>query len=183
MPLKDVQKRKEYQTAYSKSNRAVLVQANRDLWNKWDEEGRDTPEEKQCKECLVYFPIDQFRKDRTRKDGRYFLCIYCQRESNKKTDSRKDRRNYQYFNHIRRKFGYTKDQYEKIFLEQNGLCAICGQRQRLSKKGVARLALDHITNQVRGLLCTPCNIAVGVLEGDMVRFENTKKYLDHWNSL
>jgi len=49
--------------------------------------------------------------------------------------------------------------------EQNGLCAIC----RRPPPGKHRLGIDHnhMTGQIRALLCKNCNRDVGVLEGPL----------------
>jgi hypothetical protein len=46
----------------------------------------------------------------------------------------------------------------KLLVEQGGVCAICG-----GNRGPNALALDHnhITENVRGLLCRPCNLGLG----------------------
>ncbi len=53
----------------------------------------------------------------------------------------------------------TIEEYNKLFNEQNGCCAICLVPQEKFKK---RLAVDHnhVTNEIRGLLCSNCNIKV-----------------------
>ena len=55
---------------------------------------------------------------------------------------------------IKATYGITTDDYETIFAYQGGVCAICEQRP-VSK----RLAVDHdhLTGEVRGLLCSRCN--------------------------
>lgn len=64
---------------------------------------------------------------------------------------------------LRRKFGMTPADYERMLEAQKHLCAICRQQQRPSH---IRLAVDHDhdTGQVRGLLCTPCNRWLGYVE-------------------
>jgi hypothetical protein len=59
-----------------------------------------------------------------------------------------------------RVLGLTAEQYDAMNEARAGKCWICGgQDQR-------RLAVDHdhITGRVRGLLCSPCNMQLGVLE-------------------
>lgn len=52
----------------------------------------------------------------------------------------------------------TLEAFEKMLEEQNFSCAACGSKQ--NKK---RLSVDHnhITGKIRGLLCNPCNLALG----------------------
>jgi hypothetical protein len=63
---------------------------------------------------------------------------------------------------LREKYGLSQEQYEAIAAEQQGCCAICGQAPESGKW----LAIDHChqTGRVRALLCTYCNLAVGVYE-------------------
>jgi len=63
------------------------------------------------------------------------------------------------------RYGIDAVEYYRIFEEQNGKCAICQVHQDSLKQ---RLAVDHnhITGAVRGLLCRPCNQAIGVLKCD-----------------
>lgn len=60
-----------------------------------------------------------------------------------------------------RQYGLTCDQYDAMFAEQDGLCAICGQPERALERGrIRKLAVDHDheTGRVRGLLCYSCNV-------------------------
>jgi len=63
------------------------------------------------------------------------------------------------FASIRRLYGLTLDQYHAMFEAQGELCAVCGDV--LSKPYVDH---DHDTGHVRGLLCGPCNSAIGFLK-------------------
>jgi hypothetical protein len=62
----------------------------------------------------------------------------------------------------KRKYGVTREQYAAMFLEQNGVCALCGLPERFVNRInglVDPLSIDHnhSTNHVRGLLCRNCN--------------------------
>lgn len=63
---------------------------------------------------------------------------------------------------LRRRYGVSAADYDSLFKAQCGRCAICGERPT----GKRRLAVDHDhrTGVVRGLLCAPCNTALGVVE-------------------
>ena len=56
------------------------------------------------------------------------------------------------------KYGITKVEFDRRFAEQGGKCAICFKEQR-------SLCVDHChsTGAIRGLLCTQCNSALGLL--------------------
>lgn len=57
---------------------------------------------------------------------------------------------------LRRLYGITTEQYDQIFEQQEGKCPVCLRHQDVFSK---RLAVDHdhVTGEVRGLLCDFCN--------------------------
>jgi len=75
---------------------------------------------------------------------------------------------------IRRKYGITQTEYDGLAEFQEHQCAICG------KDDVYR-ALDidhnHDTGEVRGLLCTNCNTALGRFKDDIEGLEKALYYL------
>lgn len=76
---------------------------------------------------------------------------------------------------LRSKFGLTVEDYDRLLAKQKGRCAICGQHPPKTR----RLAVDHIhgTRRVRGLLCTHCNVALGLLGEDVHRIVRMLDYL------
>jgi len=71
-----------------------------------------------------------------------------------------------------RRYGITVDDYDHMLRQQNGLCAICGQPPNESgKRAATRLSVDHDheTKRVRGLLCRPCNMTIGLVERNGAR--------------
>lgn len=58
-------------------------------------------------------------------------------------------------------YGLAKGEYEKLLQKQDGVCAICRGKCPSGR----RLAVDHDheTGSIRGLLCGPCNTAIGKL--------------------
>lgn len=73
--------------------------------------------------------------------------------------------------YIEKRYGITYEQYEEMEKIQGGLCKICRKPpRRLNENGNRGESLhvdhDHITNEVRGLLCYQCNSALGYFEDD-----------------
>ena len=70
------------------------------------------------------------------------------------------------------KYGITPNEYDAMFAEQGGGCAICaaepGSKRNHLKPNLA-VDHDHVTGAVRGLLCLSCNGALGVLGEDNLR--------------
>jgi len=65
---------------------------------------------------------------------------------------------------------------DKLFLEQNGKCAICNIPE---KECYRRLCLDHChkTQQLRGLLCDKCNHGIGQFLDNPNLLQNAITYL------
>lgn len=66
-------------------------------------------------------------------------------------------------------------QVERMAEDQGGVCAICGR----APYGVRGLVVDHnhLTGEVRGLLCQPCNSAIGQLQDSPVLLAKAAAYL------
>ena len=75
------------------------------------------------------------------------------------------------------KLGWTLEDYRSAEKNQNGLCAICGRKARMGK---GRLAADHdhLTGKRRQLLCSPCNVALGLFEDSQESLKSALRYLD-----
>lgn len=61
---------------------------------------------------------------------------------------------------LRIRYGISKDDFDRMAVEQSGLCLIC------ERKPTATFHVDHNhdTGHVRGLLCASCNVRLGILE-------------------
>ncbi len=66
--------------------------------------------------------------------------------------------------HLKRKFGISLEDYERLLAEQDGRCAICGNRPHEDIS--LHVDHDHETGRIRGLLCFKCNNALGDLGDD-----------------
>jgi hypothetical protein len=63
-----------------------------------------------------------------------------------------------------------------MYAEANGCCQVCGISEEKHGK---RLAVDHChsTGNVRGLLCSKCNTALGQLDDSLERIAELYSYL------
>lgn len=71
-----------------------------------------------------------------------------------------------------------------MFQKQGGLCAICHKPEKeIDKKtGLPRpLHVDHnhVTNEVRGLLCGECNKGIGSLKENPTILRNAAEYIEN----
>lgn len=71
--------------------------------------------------------------------------------------------------------GEAVTKYLEMMETQNGLCAICKKPEPLGRE----LAIDHChtTGAIRGLLCTKCNLGLGMLGDDLESLERAYSYL------
>ena len=86
--------------------------------------------------------------------------------------------------HLLRKYSITVEDYEKMQDKQNGVCAICGQKETREYNGkIIDLAVDHChdTGMVRGLLCSACNIALGRFQDSPTILASALNYLNSYN--
>lgn len=66
--------------------------------------------------------------------------------------------------HLKTKYGMNKTAYDALLVRQGNGCAICGSatpNRSMTKRFL--VDHDHVTGAVRGLLCHPCNAAIGLL--------------------
>jgi len=79
--------------------------------------------------------------------------------------------------HLRDTYGIGTADYDRMLLEQNGLCAICQDDK--NSKGKRYLSVDHChsTKHVRGLLCDRCNRGLGAFLDNPDFLEKAKLYV------
>ena len=156
---------------------------------------------KKCTGCKQRLPISAFGVQKSYPDGLSYRCKNCIREYSKSRSTEPDviskRRaavaKYRSRNPdsdvnktLLNKYGITLDEYNELFEQQQGLCALCKKPEttRRNKKGDGpeRLAVDHChdTGLVRGLLCFKCNTAIGALGDTQEAALRAMKYLSGW---
>lgn len=77
------------------------------------------------------------------------------------------------------KYGVSKDVLPELLAKQSGRCAICGTDRPGGPHEIWQLDHDHGTNEIRGLLCMPCNVGLGSFKDDTIILSNAIKYLDN----
>lgn len=110
---------------------------------------------------------------------RHYLCHDCAADflSEWSAHIRSD----EYESHMRRTYGLASEQHAAMFLLQQGVCAICRDPDRSMPTGKpgGGLVVDHNheTGEVRGLLCSRCNAAIGMLADDEGSLRRAYYYL------
>lgn len=76
-----------------------------------------------------------------------------------------------------KKLGYDPDYIEKLILEYDGVCQICGEDKKLA------LDHDHNTGNIRGFLCNNCNMGIGKFRDNTDLLKKAIDYLKSNNNL
>jgi len=72
-------------------------------------------------------------------------------------------------------YGISLEQFERLYLEQDGRCAICSDRMLNSDCHVDH---DHEVGNVRALLCGSCNRGLGMFKDNIRRLARAIVYLE-----
>lgn len=118
---------------------------------------------KRCRICGIEKPLSEFylRSD----SGKYRSeCKSCLTALNRFRNS-----------------GWTPDDYERAYVEQDGKCAICGCTLNSSRYTQFAGDHDHKTGKLRGLLCTNCNTALSLMKDSPIRLKNAINYLNKYS--
>ena len=87
--------------------------------------------------------------------------------------------------HLKKTYGLALEEYEAMFVEQEGVCAVCKFPETAIKRGSTKsLDVDHNheTGKVRGLLCSACNSSLGLLREDPERIIALLEYVEKHNA-
>jgi hypothetical protein len=84
---------------------------------------------------------------------------------------------------LKKRFGISLEEFELMLESQKHVCAICGHPERSidhRTKRVRSLAVDHChtTGKIRGLLCSDCNTALGLLKDNPETMANMIIYIN-----
>ncbi len=77
---------------------------------------------------------------------------------------------------LKRQYNITPIDYDAMYEEQEGCCAICFTHQS-SMKYRLHVDHDHKTGKVRGLLCKNCNLALGNFQDSVELLAKAIEYL------
>jgi hypothetical protein len=127
----------------------------------------------------LYKGYRQTQMERIKNDEVRSAKYLARRERNSTT--RHPRRRVSQWNSDSKGAGLlTEEAYLVLLDQQGGVCAICGKEETVKHQNgqVCSLAIDHdhLTGEIRGLLCFRCNTALARLENGIFA-ANTQSYL------
>jgi hypothetical protein len=81
------------------------------------------------------------------------------------------------YQRIKRKYGIDEIQWHRLWDALRGHCPLC--LKPFSSSRLACVDHNHETGLVRGLICSPCNYAIGERHDDAGWFRRAADYLDN----
>ena len=81
-----------------------------------------------------------------------------------------------------RTYGIEPEDYDKMLVEQNGVCACCGCKETNPKKKHLCIDHDHNTGEVRALLCDRCNRGIGAFGDNLDNLQKAVLYLQRYGN-
>jgi len=128
-------------------------------------------------------PRRRFATDEERKQA-----IYLRRKAWREANPEKARASVTRFHeknptanadaHLRRKYGIGVVDMDVIIELQGGSCAICRGTDPRRKNGTWTVDHDHRTGKVRGIVCHPCNAAMGMVDDNTETLRRMIDYLE-----
>jgi hypothetical protein len=136
-----------------------------------------------CTRCNVEKPLSEYHNRAQTKDGKHYACKSCRKEETAARGPQIAKYNKQYHKEkyltvkkkhaLNYKYGMSMEEYNALLTKQNGTCAIC----KLPDTKMLSVDHNHLTGQIRGLLCDPCNRGLGFFGDSPTRLEAAYHYL------
>ena len=140
----------------------------------------------QCSKCERLLPKSMFYSSKTNKRGVQSRCKDCNRKDKKKyykenkealQEYAKRNKDVERNRRLLNEFGITLDDYYRIINDQGGGCAMCGITEEEYGRSLS-VDHNHVTGEVRGVLCNNCNLGLGMLKDNIDILRAGLKYLE-----
>jgi hypothetical protein len=141
---------------------------------------------KKCTKCGVEKPLSEFSKHKSGKNGIRAQCKLCINFVRSGTCIKKPKRTEEETKNLyksrafKRKYGISKEDFYILKFKQNNKCAICQNELENDKKS----HMDHCHNsgKLRGVLCTTCNVGLGMFKDSLLLLKSAVKYIKKYSS-
>jgi hypothetical protein len=124
-----------------------------------------------CKKCDYKYKMDWIKKNPERAKVRLQRKLARAKARNPNIIKNRD---------LKCKYGITFDEFEKLRKQQDYRCLICKIHQD-DLEIALNVDHDEKLNIVRGLLCNPCNRAIGEFQHSLVIIKKAIEYLQKYD--
>ena len=132
-----------------------------------------------CSKCKEDKDLNSFSPNKHTKDGKQSYCKPCRVILNQQYDKRtnKEKSSYQKIIKLKSKYDLTPEQKQTQIDYQNNQCAIC--QLELSDNISSDIHIDHNheTKKLRGILCSKCNMGIGMFKDNPIYLQAAIDYL------
>ena len=126
---------------------------------------------KVCSKCMISKALKHYYKDK-RRASFYSWCKKCHMNLTKSLSAKRRKspkgKLYRRNHYLRTRYGLSTRKFLDLIKKANYCCEIC--RKHLYKTQQINIDHSHKTGKVRGILCSPCNVGLGM-------FQDNKKFL------
>jgi hypothetical protein len=129
-----------------------------------------------CAKCGEEKPSTDFAKCTAKKNGLQSYCRVCATQARYKSPKYENTLEQERAIQMKYRYGLTKETFDSFWQTQNGKCGICTKALTKELRGYA-VDHNHETGNVRGLLCNPCNTALGLFKDSPTVMQNAYQYL------
>lgn len=173
MPYKDPEKEREYRRKRAAEYRRLYPERYQKAAREY---AKRNPERKKQSYAAWYEKNAEQQRARQRKYYQDNRCEIAQKAQSitVREQQRRYRENNPQKRHegaLLRKYGLTLSQYQRMLVQQRGLCAICHEAP------AEHVDHNHLTKQIRALLCNGCNTGIGHLREREDIFHSAVEYL------
>lgn len=147
-----------------------------------------------CVTCGEGKHLVDFPKNKLCTYGRSNTCRACTNKACRKHVAKKKKDNpdfvaRRYLSQEKqraKRYGLTVEELHELHRQADGVCQICGNKpnkdgrpkDRGNSANILNIDHCHTTGKVRGLLCSRCNITLGVLEEDPELMRKMAEYIE-----
>jgi hypothetical protein len=135
---------------------------------------------KTCTKCGITKDITEFYKrgGKISPNTRHNHCKECTKS--RVQTRHKENPLLQRNNDLKRLYGITQQDYDRMIAEQNHQCAICKTTDPKGRHKSNYFVVDHChnTGKVRKLLCHNCNTALGLVGDNIDTLQKMIQYLN-----
>jgi hypothetical protein len=122
-----------------------------------------------CADCDTIKPFEEFPLNRSGKKGYGSYCLPCHTKRGRENRAKNHGSTREY--HLKRRYGISQVDFDMILALQGGGCGICGAPEP------EHVDHDHLTGNVRGILCFNCNGGLGQFKDNVTTMQKAITYL------